>query len=109
MIAALAKASNVFGEPRYLEAAVKAAGFILEKMKDKNGTLFHRYAKGERAIEGFLDDYAFLVWGLVEIYESNFDESYLRAAVELTNNMVSRFWDGEDGGFFHVVSPPIIR
>jgi uncharacterized protein YyaL (SSP411 family) len=100
MIAALAKASNVFGEPRYLGAAVEAAGFILEKMKDENGILYHRYAKGERAIAAFLDDYAFLVWGLVEIYETNFDESYLQAAVELTNTMVSRFWDGEDGGFF---------
>jgi len=100
MIAALAKASSVFGEPRYLQAAVKAAGFVLEEMKDENGTLYHRYARGERAIEGFLDDYAFLVWGLVEIYESYFEESYLRAAVELTNMMVLRFWDEKDGGFY---------
>jgi len=100
MIAALAKASSVLSEPRYLQAAVKAAGFILEKMKDENGTLYHRYAKGERAVEGFLDDYAFLVWGLVEIYESNFDESCLQAAVELTNTMISRFWDEKDGGFY---------
>ncbi|MEJ2363119.1 MAG: thioredoxin domain-containing protein [Deltaproteobacteria bacterium] len=100
MIAALAKASNVFGERRYLEAAVKAAGFILEKMRDENGVLYHRYAKGERAIEGFLNDYAFLVWGLVEIYEANFNESCLQTAVELTNTMMSRFWDGETSGFF---------
>ncbi len=100
MIAALAKASFIFSEPRYLQAAVRAANFILEKMKDDNGMLYHRYAKSERAIEGFLDDYAFLVWGLVEIYESNFEESYLQAAVELNNRMVSRFWDEEDGGFY---------
>ena len=100
MIAALAKASSVLGEPRYLQAAVKAAGFFLEKMRDKNGTLYHRYAKGERAIEGFLDDYAFLVWGLLEIYESSFEEAYLEKAVELTNTMISRFWDSEDGGFY---------
>jgi uncharacterized protein YyaL (SSP411 family) len=100
MIAALAKASRVFGEPRYLQAAVKATGFFLEKMRDKNGTLYHRYAKGERAIEGFLNDYAFLVWGLLEIYEANFEESYLQAAVELTNTMISRFWDSENGGFY---------
>jgi len=72
----------------------------LEKMRDKNGTLYHRYAKGERAIEGFLDDYAFLVWGLLEIYESSFEEAYLEKAVELTNTMISRFWDSEDGGFY---------
>jgi uncharacterized protein YyaL (SSP411 family) len=100
MIAALAKASSVFSEPRYLQAAVKAAGFMLEKMRDKKGTLYHRYAKGERAIAGFLDDYAFLVWGLTEIYETNFEESYLQAAVELTETMVLRFWDDEDGGFY---------
>jgi hypothetical protein len=100
MIAALAKASSVFGEPRYLQAAVKAAGFFLEKMMDANGTLYHRYAKGETAIEGFLDDYAFLVWGLLEIYESSFEEAYLQAAGELTTTMISRFWDSEDGGFY---------
>jgi uncharacterized protein YyaL (SSP411 family) len=100
MIAALAKASRVFGEPRYLQAAFKAAGFFLEKMMEKSGTLYHRYAKGERAIEGFLDDYAFLVWGLLEIYEANFEEAYLKTAVELTNVMMSRFWDGEEGGFY---------
>ena len=100
MIAALARASNVFSEPQYLQATVKAAGFILEKMKDENGTLYHRYVKGERAIEGFLNDYAFLAWGLLEIYEASFEEAYLQAAVELTNTMMMRFWDGKDGGFY---------
>jgi uncharacterized protein YyaL (SSP411 family) len=100
MIAALARASSVFSQPRYLQAAVKAADFILEKMKDKHGTLFHRYAKGERAIEGFLDDCAFLVWGLIEIYEACFEEKYLEAAEELTKTMAARFWDEEDGGFY---------
>jgi hypothetical protein len=99
MIAALAKASNIFGEQRYLQAAVKAADFMLKKMKDDK-KLYHRYAKGERAVEGFLDDYAFLVWGMLEVYEANFEEEYLRAAVELTETMVSRFWDDADGGFY---------
>jgi uncharacterized protein YyaL (SSP411 family) len=100
MIAALARASSVFGEPRYLQTAVKAAGFILEKMKDANGTLYHRYAKGEKAIDGFLDDYAFLVWGLLEIYEACFEDKYLQAALELTKTVTSRFWDEKDGGFY---------
>jgi uncharacterized protein YyaL (SSP411 family) len=100
MVAALARASSVFGEPRYLQAAVKAVVFILDKMRDENGTLFHRYAKGERAIEGFLDDYAFFVWGLVEIYEACFEEEYLQTAVALTKVMVTRFWDNKDGGFY---------
>jgi uncharacterized protein YyaL (SSP411 family) len=100
MIAALARASSVFGNPRYLQAAVKAVNFILKQMKDENGTLYHRYAKGERAIEGFLDDYAFLVWGLLEVYEACFEEAYLQAAKELTKTMTERFWDDNDGGFY---------
>ncbi len=103
MIAALAKASSVFGEQRYLQAAVKAADFMLEKLRAEKGVLYHRYAKGEKAIEGFLDDYAFLVWGLMEIYEASFEEAYLQAAVELTEVMVSRFWDAGDGGFYFTV------
>jgi uncharacterized protein YyaL (SSP411 family) len=99
-IAALARASQVFGEQRYLQAAVKASVFVLEKMKDEEGTLYHRYAKGERAIGGFLDDYAFLVWGLIEVYEACFEEEYLQAAVELTKRMIAQFWDKKDGGFF---------
>lgn len=100
MIAALAKASNVFDDPKYLQTGIKAAGFILEKLQDAKGTLCHRYAKGEKAIEGFLDDYAFFVWGLIEIYEACFEEKYLQIAVELTDNMISRFWDDRDGGFY---------
>jgi uncharacterized protein YyaL (SSP411 family) len=100
MIAALAKASNVFDEPKHLQTGIKAAGFILEKLQDAKGTLCHRYAKGEKAIEGFLDDYAFFVWGLIEIYEACFEEKYLQIAVELTDNMISRFWDDRDGGFY---------
>jgi uncharacterized protein YyaL (SSP411 family) len=72
----------------------------LEKMKSENGTLYHRYAKGEKAIDGFLDDYAFLVWGLLEIYEACFEDKFLQAALELTKTMTSRFWDDKDGGFY---------
>jgi len=99
-IAALARASQVLGEQRYLQAAVKASRFILEKMRNEEGTLYHRYAKGERAIGGFLDDYAFLAWGLIEVYEACFEEEYLQAAAELTKRMIARFWDEKEGGFF---------
>ena len=100
MIAALARASQVLGEEEYLRAAVKAADFFLEKMLDKNGTLYHRFVKGEMAVEGFLDDYAFLVWGLIEVYEASFDERFLQAASKLTDIMVTRFWDEKEEGFF---------
>ncbi len=100
MIAALAKANQVFGEQKLLQAAVKAADFILERMRGADGTLYHRYAKGEKAIGGFLDDYAFLVWGFIELYEACFDEKYLQAALDLTKTMTSRFWDEKNGGFY---------
>jgi uncharacterized protein YyaL (SSP411 family) len=99
MIAALARASQVFGAETYLHAAVKAASFILERMRDSSGTLFHRYAKGEKAIRGFLDDYAFLAWGLLEVYEASFEDNFLTAASELTEMMITQFWDERDGGF----------
>jgi uncharacterized protein YyaL (SSP411 family) len=100
MIAALAKASTVFDEPNYLRAAVKASNFVLENMKEADGTLCHRFAKGEKAISGFLDDYALLIWGLLEVYEANFEEEFLEAAVKLTELMKAKFWDEKDAGFF---------
>jgi uncharacterized protein YyaL (SSP411 family) len=104
MIAALARASQVFGGEKYSQAAVKAADFVLAKMRSADGTLLHRYAKGEAAVEAFLDDYAFLVWGLIEVYEAGFDEKHLKTAVELTNAMIARFWDESGGGFYFTAS-----
>jgi hypothetical protein len=69
-------------------------------MQTGDGKLFHRYAKGEKAIFGFLDDYASLVFGLIELYEACFDEKYLHASVALTNKMIAEFWDTEKGGFY---------
>jgi uncharacterized protein YyaL (SSP411 family) len=100
MVAAFARACQVLGDQRYLQAATKASDFILENMRAKDGTLCHRYAKGEKAVEGFLDDYAFLAFGLLEVYEASFEERYLQAAQVLTKAMVAKFWDEKDGGFY---------
>jgi uncharacterized protein len=100
MIAALAKASQVLCDKKYLQAAIKTADFILKEMKTLEGKLYHRYAKGERAVNGFLDDYAYLVYGLIELYESSFEEKYLQSSLELTKTMIEQFWDKEKGGFF---------
>jgi len=100
MIAALARTGQVFGEQKYLEAATKTANFILKEMKTSDGKLYHSYAKNERAVSGFLDDYAFIVFGLIELYEAGFDEKYLQNAVDLTKSMIVQFWDNEKGGFF---------
>jgi uncharacterized protein YyaL (SSP411 family) len=99
MVAALAKAANILREPKYIEAASKTADFLLNKMA-KEEVLYHRYAKGEVAITGFLDDYSFLIWGLIELYEATFDDKYLQAASALIKNMIARFWDDKNGGFY---------
>jgi len=100
MIAALARTSQILGEQKYLEAAEKAADFILTQMQTSDGRLFHRYARGEKAVDGFLDDYAFLVFGLIELYEAGFNEKYLQDSVNLTQTMIAQFWDDKNGGFY---------
>ncbi len=99
MIAALAKAGSILNEPNFLVTAKKTADFILNRLF-KEADLFHRYAKGEAAIDGFLDDYAFFTWGLIELYEATFEDKYLQTATELTKSMVAKFWDDKNGGFY---------
>jgi len=100
MIAALAKGAQVFGEPLYEETARRAADFILTHMVDARGRLYHRYRDGDPAVAGFLDDYAFLTWGLIELYEATFEPRYLQKALDLNTIMLTHFWDGEKGGFY---------
>jgi uncharacterized protein YyaL (SSP411 family) len=102
MIAALAKGAQAFDEPEYAEAAYRAANFILGNMRKADGRLWHRYRDGQAGVEANLDDYAFLVWGLIELYEAIFDARRLRVALELTSDMIRHFWD-EDGGGLYLV------
>jgi hypothetical protein len=99
MIAGLAKAARAFDEPRYAEAAERAVRFILGNMRTGEGRLVHRYRDGEAAVAANLDDYGFLVWGLVELYETTFEAALLKTAIELTDDMNRRFWD-TGGGFY---------
>jgi uncharacterized protein YyaL (SSP411 family) len=103
LIAALARAARTFDAPDYEDAAVDAAGFLLDTMRT-DGRLLHRYREGEAAVDAHLDDYAFLTWGLIELYETTFDPQWLKAALELTDEALERFWDEEDGGFFLTAS-----
>ncbi len=93
MIAALAKGAQVLNEPRYAEAAERSAQFILHTMRDENGRLLHRYRDGNAAVQAYLDDYAFLIWGLLELYETTFDIAYLEQALTLQQDLDARFWD----------------
>ncbi len=100
VIAALATAARTFDEPEYEKAAVDAADFLLEVMLDEEGRLLHRYRDGDAGIRAHLDDYAFLVWGLLELYETTFEPRWLEAALDLTEACLDRFWDEEEGGFY---------
>lgn len=100
MIAALAKGASAFNEPEYAEAAKQAADFILKTMRKADGRLLHRYRGGDAGIQANLDDYAFLVWGLIELYEATFDVIYLQTALKLNNDMIRQFWDDKNGGFY---------
>lgn len=114
MIAAYAKAAQALGQPGqlgqapgdqglddqdYSLAARKAADFILARMRGPDGRLLHRYRDGP-GIQANLDDYSFMIWGLIELYEAVFDAQYLQAALDLTRVMIEHFWDNESGGFY---------
>jgi uncharacterized protein YyaL (SSP411 family) len=100
MIAALAKGAQAFDEPEYAKAACRAADFILGNMSKPDGRIWHRYRDGQAGVESNLDDYAFLAWGLIELYEATFDAMYLEAALELTGDIVKHFWDEDGGGLY---------
>ncbi|MBI5599599.1 MAG: thioredoxin domain-containing protein [Deltaproteobacteria bacterium] len=105
-IASLAKAGAVFEEGLFLDAASSAADFILRNLLVEN-RLLHcwrageaGWQTGEAAVEGNLNDYAFFIHGLIELYEATFEEVYLERALELNGVMTKRFWDAGPGGFF---------
>ena len=100
MIAAFAKAGDVFNSDDYIQQAEKSAQFILKNLTDNNGRLLKRYRNGNAGLDAHLDDYAFFIWGLLELYEATFNVTYLTEAVQLSNIMVEEFWDITNGGFF---------
>ncbi len=99
MIAALARGAQVLEEPAYAEAAKRAVSFVSKNLS-RDGQLLHRYRLGEAGIAASLEDYAFFVWGLLEVYEATFDSSYLDQAKSLSQTMLDLFWDDDRGGFY---------
>jgi uncharacterized protein len=99
MISAFAKGGRALGQARYLQAARRAADFILREL-NREGLLLRRYRQGESAIDGFLDDYAFFAQSLLDLYEADLDDNRLHNADMLTRNMIDRFEDREGGGFY---------
>ncbi|MHA1864748.1 MAG: thioredoxin domain-containing protein, partial [Candidatus Thorarchaeota archaeon] len=100
MIAALAKAGTALGDPVLVKAAERAMKFLLENLMNGKGELYHRYSDGEVAHRAFLDDYAYIIYGLLELYEATFEPRYLERAKQLTDDMLLHFLDVDNGGFF---------
>ena len=101
MISALARGGAVLAEPRYAEAARRAAEFLIAHMYDpQSGVLLRRYREGDAAIPGFLDDYAQFAQALLDLYESQFDRRHLELAIRLTEKQRELFEDTDHGAFF---------
>ena len=99
-VAGLAKAARVFDESEYEQTAIQTARFLLDTMHDADGRLLHRYRAGEAGIRATLDDYAFLIFGLLDLYETTFDSKWLRAALDQMEACLEQFWDAKNGGFY---------
>ena len=100
MIAALAKTGYALNNQKYTAAASKAADFILQNLTTDNGRLLKRYRKGKAGQAAHLNDYAFMVWGLLELYQATYETTYLKHAIDLNQKMLTHFWDQQNGGLY---------
>ncbi len=101
MISAFARAAQVLGESKYADAAIRAARFLQQNLYDsKTGLLYRSFREGRSTIEGFADDYAFLIQGLLDLYEATFEVQWLRFALELQKMLDRLFYDKSGGGYF---------
>jgi uncharacterized protein YyaL (SSP411 family) len=101
MISAFARGAQVLDDPAYLDAATRAAAFIRTQLYDEaRRVLVRNYREGRSEVEGFADDYAFVIQGLLDLYEASFDVSWLQFAIELQETQDRLFFDEERGGYF---------
>jgi uncharacterized protein YyaL (SSP411 family) len=100
MIAAMARAAQVLGDPDYADAAARAAEFVRQRLTRDDGRLLARWRAGDAAHLAYLDDYAFLAWGRLELYEATYEHEHLAEAIRLTEEMNRLFADEAQGGYF---------
>ncbi|MEY2497699.1 MAG: hypothetical protein QOD12_1255 [Verrucomicrobiota bacterium] len=101
MISAYARGAQVLDEPAYFKAATQAAIFVRTQLYDESkNALVRNYREGRSEVEGFADDYAFVIQGLLDLYEASFDVRWLRFAIELQETQDRLFLDEELGGYF---------
>jgi uncharacterized protein len=101
MISAFAKGYMVLGDEAYRRAGERAAAFLLISLYDgESGRVLRRFCDGEAAVPAFLDDYAMLATGLLDLFEATFEPSYLEQAAALVRRAMEQFEDAGQGGFF---------
>jgi uncharacterized protein YyaL (SSP411 family) len=100
MIDSMARAGSVLDEANFIEAAIRAAEFILQSMRRKDGRLLHTWRRGQAKLDAYLDDYAYLANAFVSLYEATFNEQWIDEAVRLADEMIAHFSDPSGGGFF---------
>jgi hypothetical protein len=100
MITAFSKAARTLDSPKYEAAAEKAYKFIQNNLTKPTGHLLHRYRNSDAAIDAYLDDYAFMIWGMLELYQTTFNTNYLQQAIDYTKILKEEFWDQTHYGYF---------
>jgi uncharacterized protein YyaL (SSP411 family) len=101
MISAFAQAAIVLDEPKYATVASRAADFVLKTMRTPDGKMLRTWHAGSQAkLNGYLEDYSYLIDALVSLYEATFEPRWIDAALDLARVMVEQFWDERDGGFY---------
>jgi len=100
MISAMAEGFRVFGESRYLDSATRAADFLLHSLSRPDGGLYRTYRANKAHLDAYLEDYAFLIEALIDVYEAGGPESYIHEAIRLAERLIEDFSDEEHGGFF---------
>jgi uncharacterized protein len=99
MLTAFSEAANILGRDDYREIAVRNAEFILKHLR-KDGRLLRTYKSGQSKLNGYLEDYAYVIEGLLALYEATFEVRFFKDARELADTMIAQFWDEADGGFY---------
>jgi uncharacterized protein len=99
MMRSFAEASRAFDREDYREIATRNANFLLERLR-RDSRLLRTYKDGESKLNGYLEDYAYVIDGLLALYEASFDPRWFEEARALAETMIAQFWDAESGGFF---------
>lgn len=110
MISGYVDAFKAFGQESYRKKGMEAMDFLLAKQMQENGQLYRNYKNGSSSINAFLDDYAFTILALIDVYEISFDEKYLEAASKIAEHALGHFYEEETGMFYFTsdLDPPLV-